>query len=152
MSGTRGKETAGARRRREGFLAKARKPRIVKPKRDETRERRISMEIVVDTYKQGRAVQVGWNCYLDEKLSFPLSRPLRQGTGDRAPRQSATQIEVIGMASEDECQREIFVVMRWESERTLAVPLSLLEVADGDKETRQAVKDWLYWVDKGYEF
>ena len=51
------------------IMGKARKPK--KPKRDETREERISMEIVVDAYnEQERAM--GWYCYLEEKLSFPF--------------------------------------------------------------------------------
>jgi Calcium binding len=35
---------------------------------------------------------------------------------------------------------------------TLAVPLSQLEVVHGDDEPRQAVEDWHYWVETGYEF
>jgi hypothetical protein len=32
------------------------------------------------------------------------------------------------------------------------VPLSQLKVVHGDEETRQAVEDWHYWVEMGYEF
>jgi len=50
-------------------MAKSKKPK--KPKRDETREERISMEIVVDAYnEQERAM--GWYCYLEDTLSFPF--------------------------------------------------------------------------------
>jgi hypothetical protein len=56
------------------------------------------------------------------------------------------------MAPEDECRREMLVEMPWEQKRTLAVPLSQLEVIDADEETRQAVEDWHYWVAMGYEF
>ena len=31
-------------------------------------------------------------------------------------------------------------------------PLSQLKVVHGDSETRQAVEDWHYWVEMGYEF
>ena len=55
------------------------------------------------------------------------------------------------MTPEDECEREVFVEMPWEHKRTLAVPLSQLEVAHTDEETRQAVEDWHYWVAMGYE-
>lgn len=57
------------------------------------------------------------------------------------------------MAPEEECVREIFVVMRWEREG-LAVPLSQLELihAEDDGETEEAVGDWLYWSKKGYQF
>jgi hypothetical protein len=40
----------------------------------------------------------------------------------------------------------------WEHKRTLAVPLSQLKVVHGDVETQQAVEDWRYWVEMGYEF
>ncbi len=55
------------------------------------------------------------------------------------------------MAPEEECRHEMFVLMRWERDG-LAVPLAQLEVLDADEETRQAVDDWLYWVDRGHEF
>jgi hypothetical protein len=42
-------------------------------------------------------------------------------------------------------------MMRWEREG-LDVPLSQLEVVHGDAETQQAVADWHYWVERGYEF
>ena len=56
------------------------------------------------------------------------------------------------MAPEGECEREVFVEIPWEHERTLAVPLSQLEVAHADDEIRQAVEDWQYWVAMGYRF
>ena len=48
------------------------------------------------------------------------------------------------MAPDEECEREMFVVMRWEKEG-LAIPLSQLEVihALDDGETEQAACDWL---------
>lgn len=55
------------------------------------------------------------------------------------------------LAPEEECAGEIFVMIRWEREG-LGVPLSQLEVLHAGKETRQAVEDWLYWVDQGYQF
>jgi hypothetical protein len=55
------------------------------------------------------------------------------------------------MPPEEECEHEVFVVMRWDREG-LAVPLSQLEVIDADDETREAVEDWLYWTRKGYQF
>ena len=55
------------------------------------------------------------------------------------------------MPSEDECEHEMFVTVRWQ-ERTLAVPLSQLEVVRADAGTREAVADWHYWIKMGYEF
>jgi hypothetical protein len=131
-------------------MAKSKKPKKTKPMRDDTRETRIKMEIVVDAYNaEERAV--GWYCYLEDTLSFPfLTRCIQQRS--TSPLQVGDEVEVIGMAPEDECEREMFVETPWEHKRTLAVPLSPLEVTQGDEETKQAVEDWHYWVEMGYEF
>ncbi|HEX2171164.1 MAG TPA: calcium-binding protein [Dehalococcoidia bacterium] len=44
----------------------------------------------------------------------------------------------------------MFVLVPWER-RTLAVPLSQLEVITGDESTRRAIEDWHYWIARGYE-
>jgi hypothetical protein len=61
------------------------------------------------------------------------------------------EVEVIGMPTGDECDREMFVMIRW-GKRKLAVPLAQLEVIEADDATREAVEDWHYWVGMGYEF
>jgi hypothetical protein len=60
-------------------------------------------------------------------------------------------VEVVGMAPEDECEREMFVAIRWEK-RKFSVPLSQLEGIKASKGTKQAVEDWRYWVAMGYRF
>ena len=55
------------------------------------------------------------------------------------------------MAPEDECEKEMFVEIIWK-EGALAVPLSQLEGIKVDKNTKQAIGDWCYWVNMGYEF
>ena len=116
--------------------------------RDEQREHRIQMEIVVDAY--GPEEQAGsWYAYLEENLQFPF---VACCVTERAisPLQLGDEIDVVGMAPEDECAHEMFVLMPWER-RTLAVPLSQLDARDTDDETRQAIGDWRYWVERGYE-
>ena len=54
------------------------------------------------------------------------------------------------MASEEECQHEMFVGIRWKR-RLLAVLLAQLEAVQVDEETEQALQDWRYWVNRGYE-
>ncbi len=129
-------------------MAKSKKP--TKPERDETREERISMEIVVDAQDEEEQV-MGWYNYLENKLKFPfLSRRINERA--TSPLRVGDEVEVVGMAPVDECEREMFVEMPWEHKRTLAVPLSQLKVVHGDDETQQAVDDWHYWVEMGYEF
>ena len=61
------------------------------------------------------------------------------------------EVKVISMPPEEECEREMFVMIRWER-ASLAVPLSQLEVIHADDQTREAVEDWHYWVSMGYQF
>jgi len=68
-----------------------------------------------------------------------------------SPLRAGDEVEVIGMAPEEECEHEMFVMMRWER-NGLTVPLMQLEVIHGDDQTREAVEDWHYWVNKGYQF
>ena len=65
-----------------------------------------------------------------------------------SPKFSFTKL--LGMAPEDECEREMFVEIDWDGD-TLAVPLIQLNAPEVDKETQQAIA-WHYWVNQGYEF
>lgn len=117
--------------------------------KEEDREERIIWEVVVDAYgPEERAM--GWYYYLDDTLSFPFLTRCRQRRAI-SPLQVGDEVEVIGMAPETECECEIFVMMRWEREG-LGVPLSQLEVVHADEQTQQAVEDWHYWVERGYQF
>jgi len=119
-------------------------------KKDEEREERIGMEIVVDAYDEEERA-MGWYSYLEDVLQFPfLARCISQRA--ISPLQVKDEVEVLGIAPEDECEREMFVMMRWDRKEGLAVPLSQLEVVHGDKQTKQAVEDWHYWVNMGYRF
>jgi hypothetical protein len=113
------------------------------PPRDEEREQRISMEIVVDAYGPEEQA-MGWYYYLDDQLRFPF---LVRCTAKRAtsPLHVGDQVEVVGMAPEEECRHEMLVLIRWERD-TLAVPLSQLEGVAVDEQTRQAIDDWHYWT------
>ena len=129
-------------------MAKSKKP--TKPRRDDEREERISMEIVVDAHDEDERA-MGWFYYLEDKLTFPF---LTRCISERAtsPLPVGAEVEVVGMAPADECEREMFVETPWEHRRTLAVPLSQLKVVNGNEATQQAVDDWHYWVEMGYEF
>ncbi len=123
---------------------------MARPDKDAEREERIRMEIVVDAYGPEEQA-MGWYYYLEDQLKFPFpARCIAERS--ISPLRTGDEVEVVGMAPEDECEHEIFVTTTWQ-QRTLAVPLSQLEAAsDVDEETRQAVEDWHYWVDRSYEF
>ena len=117
--------------------------------KDEDRENRILMEIVVDAYNEVERAS-GWYYYLEDTLSFPF---MGKCITKRAisPLRVGDEVEVIGMAPEEECEKEMFVMVPWEREG-LAVPLSQLEVIHADDQTQEAVGDWHYWVKRGYQF
>jgi hypothetical protein len=129
---------------------KARAFHMAKVKRDEDREERIIMEIVVDAYGAEEQA-MGWYYYLEEQIQFPFTAVCTQKRGI-SPLQIGDEVDVIAMAPEDECEREMYVSIRWDKGR-LAVPLSQLEpVSTTPEHTREAVEDWHYWVGMGYEF
>ena len=121
-----------------------------KPERDEDREERIHMEIVVDAYgEEERAM--GWFYYLQDTLQFPFTATCIDKRSI-SPLKVGDEIEVLNMADENECSREVFVMIRWDKDG-LAVPLSQLKpISETDEETIQAVEDWHYWVERGYGY
>jgi hypothetical protein len=117
--------------------------------RDEEREHRITMEIVVDAYGAEEQA-LGWYYYLENTLAFPFharcvaERPI-------SPLRVGERVLVTGMPGESECEREMFVQIRWRN-RSLAVPLIQLEGVDATGEADEAIADWRYWVEQGYRF
>lgn len=119
------------------------------PPRDEARDARITMEIIVDCYGPEEQA-MGWYYSLEGKLSFPfLARCIAQRA--ISPLRVGDEVEIVGMAPEEECAHEMFVLTRWDR-GTLAVPLAQLEGVAVDDETHQAIEDWHYWVARGHEF
>jgi hypothetical protein len=112
------------------------------------REQRIRDEIIVDAHDSEEQA-MGWYYYLDEKLVFPFTATCIAAR-EISPLRKGDEVEVWGMASEDTCRHEMFVMMRWERPG-LAVPLSQLKpISNTDKNTREAVDDWHYWMNQGY--
>ena len=119
------------------------------PPRDEEREQRIEMEIIADANGPEEQAQ-GWYNYLEENLQFPfLTRCIRERA--ISPLRVGDEVEVIGLGPQEECAHEMFVLTRWDRPDGLAVPLSQLEATVADEQTIQAVEDWHYWVEQGYE-
>ena len=121
---------------------------MTRPDKDDAREERIHMEIIVDAYGPEEQA-MGWYNYLDDTLRFPfIARCIvRRST---SPLEPGDEVEVMEMAPDEECEHEMFVSIRWKR-RQLAVPLMQLEGIHVDKQTQQAIEDWHYWVKQGYE-
>ena len=108
------------------------------------------MEIIVDAYGAEEQA-MGWYYYLEERLRFPFTT-LCNAKRAISPLRAHDEVDVIGMAPEEECAHEMFVLIRWERDG-LAVPLSQLTPIDvTETRTREAVEDWHYWVNRGYQF
>jgi len=121
-----------------------------KPKQNKAREERIAMEIIVDAYGPEEQA-MGWYSYLQEKLQFPFTAVCNEKRAI-SPLHHRDEVDVIEMAPEEECEREIFVTVRWERDG-LAVPLSQLTTINSTpKQTKEAIEDWHYWVKMGYRF
>jgi hypothetical protein len=118
-----------------------------KPEKDEAREERIEMEIVVDAYDEEERA-MGWFSYLQEKLKVPFAAECVEKR-TTSPLEVGEKVEVIDMGPGDVCEREMFVTIRW-NDRELAVPLAQLTVVKADEKTREAVEDWHYWVGMGH--
>jgi hypothetical protein len=128
---------------------RAKRGRPSRPVRDEEREHRISYDIVVDAYDQHERA-MGWYYYIEGQLQFPFTARciLKRAV---SPLHVGDQVEVIGMPPKEECGSEVFVTIRWQKEG-LAVPLAQLEPVKADKQTKQAIEDWHYWLRMGYQY
>jgi Calcium binding len=109
---------------------------MTRPDKDEEREERIYLEIVVDA--NGPEEQaMGWYYYLDDAIHFPFSA---RCVARRLTAPLDLGGKVVGMAPAEECEQEMFVLIQ-RKKRQLAVPLMQLEGIQVDEETRQAIED-----------
>jgi Calcium binding len=116
--------------------------------KDEEREHRIHMEIIADAYGPEEQA-ASWYSYLAETLRFPFPAHC---TALRAisPLEPGDEFDVVDIAPEEECRHEMFVLIRWRPHE-LAVPLMQVEGIQVDEDTQQAMEDWHYWVQRGYQ-
>jgi len=116
---------------------------------DKNREERIDMEVVVDAYNEDERA-MGWFYYLQDKLQFPF-----KAKWVNRQRPQGKEIEVVEMSPEDECMRSVFVEVRYregEVDDIFSARLEDIHPIEVDKETAEAIADWHYWIDMGYEF
>lgn len=120
-----------------------------KPRKEPAREDRIENEAIVDAYgPQEHAM--GWYYYLENRLGFPFQAKCI-ASKITSPLKKGEDVEVLSMASEDACAKDMLVLVRWQG-RKLAVPLLQLTAVNRDDSTVEAIGDWHYWVAQGYQF
>jgi Calcium binding len=82
------------------------------------------------------------------EISFPGEVRRFQG---RVTAQKGEVGEVSRMAPENACSADMLALIRWQG-RNVAVPLSQLVPLDAGESTIEAIRDWHYWVARGYRF
>ena len=123
--------------------------------KDPVREDRIDMEIIVDAHDEEERA-TSWYYYLSDRIDY--AEPIiARCIAERAisPLMVGDEVEILETAPAEECEHEMFVMIRWGTpgeKQGLGVPLSQLKVVHADEQTREAVKDWHYWVNRGYRF
>jgi hypothetical protein len=58
-----------------------------------------------------------------------------------SPLEAGEEVEVFGMTSEEECEHEMFVRVKWHG-REFGVLLAQIAVVEADEATREAVEEW----------
>ena len=120
--------------------------RTVARAKDEIREQR--MEAIVDAYGSSERAMSRYY-YSDGKMKVPFKARCRFARPISVLKVKE-EVEVLGMAPEGECESEMFVWVGRAGEQ-VAVLLAQLQPLSKDQETQEAIDDWLYWVDRGYE-
>jgi hypothetical protein len=127
----------------QGIMAKA------PPARDEQRERRIA-QLLAGADDEHQRIS-GWYCYLEEQVGFPFQAACTRKTAGFVLRM-LEQVEVIDLADVDSWEDQVLVTLGGVRDG-LDVPLAqLTPLETTDAGTKQAVADWHYWVQRGYQF
>jgi hypothetical protein len=111
-------------------------------------EERIFMEIIVDCHDEYERYNA-WMCYLDDMLKLPFNAKFISSV-NTSPLRIGDEFLVKGLDSSCELDNKVYVEIDYD-DSTLSVPLSQIEAITNDKETLQAISDWHYWVNNGYQ-
>ena len=79
--------------------------------RDEEREERIKMEIIVDAYTQDEQA-MGWHIYLDETMDVPFEARCIEEQ-EVSPLDEGETVRVVGKPSSEPSLRQQFVTIEW---------------------------------------
>lgn len=118
---------------------------MTQAEKDEERDERIEMEIIVDTYSPEEQA-MGWYAYLDDRMDFPFeARCVTER--EESPLEVGETVRVVGMSPTEPTLSQMFVTIEW-MDRELGVPLEQLEPAEASSHTEQAIADWHYWLER----
>ena len=108
---------------------------------DPIRESRIVYEIIVDAYDETERA-LGWYYYLQDKITFPFLATWQKKI-KKTGQIKETEVEVIGMASEENCERDMYVevALMEEKEDIFTARLSDIKANNPDPATAEALAD-----------
>ena len=108
---------------------------------DPIRENRIDYEIVVDAYDESERA-MGWYCYLQDKITFPFLAKWKK-KAKKTGLITEKEVEVLGMASEEDRESNIYVELAYTGEQddTFIANLSDIEAINLDPDTKEAIAD-----------
>ncbi len=112
---------------------------------DEEREERIEMRIIVDAYTVEEQAY-GWYAYLDDLMDFPFEARCTTER-EESPLKEGETVRVVGLSSTEPTLSQQHVTVEW-MDRKLGVPLEQLKPVDVDDDTKQAIEDWHYWLER----
>lgn len=113
--------------------------------RDEEREERIKTEIIVDAYTREEQA-VGWKIYLEETMDFPFEARCIEER-EVSPLSESETVQVVGIPQTEPSLRQQFVAVEWNGSE-LGVPLRQLEPVEASEDTKQAIADWHYKLNR----
>jgi hypothetical protein len=122
-----------------------------RPRRDDDREERTTMEIIVDAYNESE-VWTAWYCYLENTLAFPFEAKCVKSR-KMSPLKPGERVTVLAMLDDDEGDGlgEMMVEAEWRN-CTMGIPLAQIKGIGVDEKTAEAIADWHYWVAQGRQF
>ncbi len=123
---------------------------MTSPEKDDVREERIMMEIVVDAYESEERA-MGWYYYLDDELPFPFPADCTQPQ-PTSVLQVGEKVTVTGMPAPDVCQHDMFVNVDWQGRQLAVPPAQLTPTDEADEDAHRVAEDWHYWLARGYAF
>jgi hypothetical protein len=93
---------------------------------------------------------MGWYCYLQDTITFPFKVKCikKVSTSPLLPNEV---VEVTSMDEAENCEHDMLVQVKWRGD-VICIPLEQLEGIDVDENTKQAISDWIYWIEQGYHF
>lgn len=123
-------------------------PTVSKAKLNPAREKRITLEIIVDAYTSSERA-LAWHTYLEDALNFPFQAACLETQPD-SPLKKGEIVRVIGMAPERNCRHEMIVTIQF-ANRKAGVPLAQLKPLGVPSIAKQAIEDWHYWIEMEYQ-